>query len=315
MPVFKIKNSKLEQVKQSPFLLESELHKLTESNLEEIFGLEFVSSKFRVGKYEIDTLAFDVDSKCFVLIEYKKGKNFSVIDQGYSYLSSILDNKADCVLEYNEKKNGSLKRKDIDWSQLRVLFLAESFTKYQQDAINFKDLPIELWKTKRYENQTVSYSKVGVSDVKQSIRDVSKDKTMDKVSKEIKVYSIEDVIDPTWENTRLVFDELREKILNVSPQIKEKINQIYIGYKIGSNRLCSIFPFKSKIELVLHRVEATELMDPANRLEIYPEKAGRGKVCKYIIDLSDTKSANFQHNINLDYGMSLVIQVYNKYWP
>lgn len=313
MPVFKIKNSKLEQVKRFPFLLESELHKLTESNLEEIFGLEFVSSKFRVGKYEIDTLAFDVDSKCFVLIEYKKGKNFSVIDQGYSYLSSILSNKADCVLEYNEKKSGSLKRKDIDWSQSRVLFLAESFTKYQQDAINFKDLPIELWKTKRYENQTVSYSKVGVSDVKQSIKDVSKDKTMDKVSKEIKVYSADDLLKSKWENTRIVFDELKEKILSISPQIEEKITKYYIGYKIGSSRLCSVQPYESKIELYLHRVETDELIDFSGKLtKVDWKKLGWGKMCRYIIDISDKKPNSFQHDIR--YGVDLVSQVYDKYW-
>ena len=38
----------------------------------------------------------------FVIIEYKKGSSYSVVDQGYTYLSTMLNNKSDFVLEYNE---------------------------------------------------------------------------------------------------------------------------------------------------------------------------------------------------------------------
>jgi hypothetical protein len=58
----------------------------------------------------------------------------------------MLNNKADFILEYNENCKDTLKRDDIDWSQSKVIFVSPSFTTYQKEAINFKDLPIELWK-------------------------------------------------------------------------------------------------------------------------------------------------------------------------
>lgn len=115
------------------------MQSLTETNLQQIFGLDVVRSQFELHGLRIDTLAFDRDSKAFVIIEYKKDRNISVVDQGMAYLNLMLNNKADFILEYNEKRSGGLKRSDVDWTQSRVLFVAPEFTKYQQYAIGFKD--------------------------------------------------------------------------------------------------------------------------------------------------------------------------------
>lgn len=102
MALFIIENNEyLEQIKEKPFNLEKEIQELTEKNLKTIFGLEFVRSEFSLNNFRVDTLAFDKESSSFVIIEYKRDKNFSVIDQGYAYLSLMLNNKADFILEYN----------------------------------------------------------------------------------------------------------------------------------------------------------------------------------------------------------------------
>jgi hypothetical protein len=64
----------------------------------------------------IDTLAFDNESKAFVIIEYKKDRNFSVVDQGIGYLNLMLNDKADFILEYNQSSpsSHSLKREEVD---------------------------------------------------------------------------------------------------------------------------------------------------------------------------------------------------------
>ena len=116
MPLYNINNSKLEPIKKVEFKYERELQKLTEDNLEELFGLKFVASEFQLDNLRIDTLAFNEETKSFVIIEYKKGRSYSVIDQGYSYLGLLLNNKAEFVLKYNQKfnKNGRyIKNKKI----------------------------------------------------------------------------------------------------------------------------------------------------------------------------------------------------------
>jgi hypothetical protein len=147
MALFKIEKS-LEYIKEKPFRLEKEIQEMTESNLKAILGLDFVKSEFALNNFRIDTLAFDKESNAFVIIEYKRDKNFSVIDQGYAYLSLMLNNKADFILEFNENLDKTLKRNDVDWSQSRVLFISPAFTNYQREAINFKDLQLNFGKLK-----------------------------------------------------------------------------------------------------------------------------------------------------------------------
>jgi len=139
MFLFKNNKGRLTQIKEVKFKSEGELQKITETNLKGIFGLELVKSEFEIKtpqrNFFIDTLAFDPESKSFVIIEYKISKNFSVIDQGYAYLAAALNNKSDLILEYNEQKNKNLRKKDVDWSQMKVLFISPEFTPYQESAI------------------------------------------------------------------------------------------------------------------------------------------------------------------------------------
>lgn len=144
MPYFKIHDNKLKPIKEVQFKLEKDIQKLTEANIEEIFGYELISSEFTIDNFRLDTVAFNKETKSFIIIEYKNNKNYSVVDQGYAYLSKMFNNKADFVLEYNEKHKEPLRKSDIDWSQSKVLFISPFFTTYQKEAINNRGLPIEL---------------------------------------------------------------------------------------------------------------------------------------------------------------------------
>ena len=86
---------KLKIVKEKPYKLEREIQSLFENNLITLMGLQLVKSEFTIKSRRIDTLAYDAQSKAFVIIEYKRSKNISVVDQGFTYLSLMLENKAD----------------------------------------------------------------------------------------------------------------------------------------------------------------------------------------------------------------------------
>ena len=94
--LYRLNNKKLTAIKQenvSQKYLEKDIQKMTEDNLEEVFGLKFIETEFAVDNLRIDTLAFDNESNSFVIIEYKKIKSDSVADQGLAYLSLMLKNK------------------------------------------------------------------------------------------------------------------------------------------------------------------------------------------------------------------------------
>jgi len=160
MPIFGVSGKTLSPVKLISFPSEKAIQNITERNLDAIFGLKFVCSEFSVGNFRLDTIGFDEEAESFVIIEYKKDQNFSIIDQGYAYLSLMLNNKADFVLAYNENTKLSSRKEDFDWSQSKVIFVSPSFTPYQIEAVNFKDLPIELWEVHLYSNDTIAYNKI-----------------------------------------------------------------------------------------------------------------------------------------------------------
>jgi len=234
MPIYRI-DKKLEYIKEKPFHLEKEIQDLTENNLKTIFGLDKVKSEFALNSFRIDTLAFDVEANAFVIIEYKRNQNFSVIDQGYAYLALMLNNKADFILEFNETQSRTLKRNDVDWSQSRVLFVSPKFTNYQREAINFKDLPIELWEVKRFENNTVSYDQIQKSGAQESIKTISKsDDTIEKVAKEIKVYSISEHLERASEPIKELYEKFKISVLNFD-NIEIKPKKKYIAFVAGTN--------------------------------------------------------------------------------
>jgi hypothetical protein len=66
--IFSISGTKLSEVREQQFPLESEIQRLTEANLHDLFELDFVKSEFELHGLRIDTLAFDNESKAFAII-------------------------------------------------------------------------------------------------------------------------------------------------------------------------------------------------------------------------------------------------------
>lgn len=253
MALFTIKDKiQLEIIKKDDFKLEKDIQKLTENNLELIFSLDFVKTEFSLNGFRIDTLAFDKSTNSFVVIEYKRDKNFSVIDQGYAYLSLMLNNKADFILEYNESQQQTLRRDDIDWSQSKVIFISPSFTTYQREAINFKNLPIELWEIKRYANQTVDFKKIQSSTKSQeSIKTISKsDETIEKIEKEIKIYTEQEHLEIATQTIKELYEKLRNEILALD-NIELQPKKHYIAF-VGASNILDMNIQKNAIKIWLN---------------------------------------------------------------
>ena len=155
-------------------------------------GVELVKSEFIIKNKRIDSLAFDPHAIAFVIVEYKRDRNSSVVDQGFTYLNLMLQNKADFIVEYNENLKKNLKRDDVDWSQTRVAFVSPSFTENQREATNFKDLAIELWEVKRYEEDIIIINPLKKSSVVSIKPTIQNKLEYAEVAKELKTYTEED---------------------------------------------------------------------------------------------------------------------------
>ncbi len=295
MPLFKIAHKQLELIKENPFRLEKDIQEIVEANLDSLFGMRFVRSEFPLAGLRIDTLAYDKDAQAFVVIEYKKGSNYSVVDQGMSYLGLMLNNKAEFILEYNERCNASLKRDDVDWSQSKVIFISPSFTTFQLEAINFKDLPIELWEVKRYSNNTVRFDQHKPSSAVASIKTVSKrSEVVDAISREVKTYTEEahlKIADPTIAELYARFKEL---VLAISPELSVKPMKQYIAFRSKTN-ITDVVILKKSLKIFINL--------PKGKLED-PKKLARD-----VSELGHWGNGDYQIQISSDDELEYIISL------
>ena len=150
MRIFQLRDSHLVEISEKSFDLEKTIQTLTEKNLDSIFpSLEFIESEFQINDLRPDTIAFDSEKRSFVIIEYKNIRNHSLIDQGVSYYQLLHERKENFVLLYNKKMNKTADISDINWDEIRVIFISPEYTKYQKRASGFQGLPIDLYEIKK----------------------------------------------------------------------------------------------------------------------------------------------------------------------
>lgn len=298
MTLFLNKSGAIKEVKEKPFKLEKEIQKLFEANLNSIMGLEFVKSEFTIKNKRIDTLAFDTLSNAFIIIEYKRDKNISVVDQGFTYLSLMLENKADFIIEYNESLKKSLKREEVDWSQTRVAFVSPSFTENQIQATNFKDIAIELWEVKQYDNKTILINPIKKSQSAESVKPITKkNQALKSVTDEIKVYTEQDHLINASENTSELYEKFKNAILNLSNDIEIVPKKFYIAFKKDSN-ITDILIQKKTIIISIN-MRLGQLDDPK-------------KIAKDVSNIGHRCNGDYQIQVendkDIEYIMSLIKQ-------
>jgi len=305
MAMYNLKNGRIEVVKETAFKLEADIQSLVETNLSDMLGLDFVKSQFTVSgsvqPLRIDTLAFDPKIKAFVIIEYKQGRSFSVVDQGYAYLAVMLNNKADFILEYNDRGKTILKRNQVDWSQSRVIFISQSFTSYQKEAINLKDLPIALWEIKRYGNGAIHFEEIRKLSATESIKTISKaNSAVGVVNKEVVVYSEQDHFEGIPPSFIELYEELKEKVLELG-EVEIKVNKHYISFTSkGSNFVDVQLLNREGVRIVLNLAKG-KLNDP---YKLTRDLSGVGHLG------NGDYACSFKTSEKLDYIVTLVKQAY-----
>jgi len=301
MPIFIAANDTLSRVTEQPFIVERDLQRLVEKNINTIFGISFVSSEFELNDLRVDTVGFDNESNSFVIMEYKRDKNFSVIDQGYAYLALMLNNKADFILQYNEQTDKPLKKDQVDWSQSKVIFISPEFTPYQRKAIEFRDLPIELWEVTRYLHNIILFNQIKSPDKSESIAKISRSEVIERVSREVQAYTEDYHLNHTTDAIRSLYTELREKILLLGTNISIKPKAKYIAF-IRKTNFVDVVVRKSNLTLFLNIHKAT-LNDP-KKLARDVSSVGHWGNGDYEVIIKDST--------NLEYALTLIMQSYDK---
>jgi predicted transport protein len=273
MAIYRIENKKLKQVNPKPFLEpEKYLQNLVEENLKELFNLDFITTEFNLENFWLDTLAYDPEKNSFVIIEYKKTESWSLIDQGQTYLNLLLDHKADVLLSYNEHLKKRKQMSEISWGASRIIFISPSFTAYQKRALA-PNLPLELWHVKLYENNLLSLNKIEPLVFQRT--GTIKSTLSGSAAKEIKVYSLDQVINKASSTQKELLNAIREKILVLDQDITESPGKDVLIYKLKKS-FVFLWPTDNKDKLTVYFHRGKKLKDPNKLLK------GRGKTGAFI---------------------------------
>jgi predicted transport protein len=302
MALYASKNEKLIEIHEMPFKLEREIQGVFETNLAVVMGLQLVRSEFTIKNKRIDTLAYDEQSKAFIIIEYKRDKNVSVVDQGFTYLGLMLENKADFVLEHQAQLGSRLRMTDVDWSQTRVVFVSPSFTDNQIQATNFKDIAIELWEIRRYTNGTVAINPLKKSKSATSIKPIAQQNTeLKAIADQIRVYTEDDHRINTSEEIFELYEKFRDAILNLADDIEIKPQKHYVAFKKDGNIACLEMQ-KKKMKIYISA--KADSLDDARGIAKDVSNVGHYGTGDYEIQVTNDN--------DIEYIMSLIKQVVQR---
>jgi predicted transport protein len=307
MKLYKINDQDLSPISSNPFGLEREIQTLIENNVDTLFNREFVKTELKVQNFRFDSLCFDNDTNSFVIIEYKKGSSYSVIDQGYTYLSLMLNNKSDFILEYNDTLDKHIKRDEIDWSQSRVIFVSPKFSSYQKTSINFKNIPFELWEVMRYKDGILGLNKVNTEsdvEINSTMTDEKGSNIVSQVSKEIIRYDEDYHLYKSKNRPEFVIElykELKDRILNIADDVELKVGKQTIGFK--ANRVFTDLIIYNKGLGVMLNMKKGTLDDYLNLTEDLSDKGhwGNGDYRVWM-----------HTNEHIDYVIKLIKQSYKN---
>jgi len=253
LKLFKLQSNVLEDVEGIPFQKERDIQNLIEENMSTVFGFTMIKSEFSVGNYRIDTLCYDEERNSFVIVEYKKGASYSVIDQGFSYYQLMLNNKSDFILVLSQHLGKVLGVNDIDWGESRIVFVSPAFNSYQKDSVNFKNLPFELWEIKRYSNNTIvlNQHKSNSKEEIQSLNGAGQD-IISEVKKEVKSYTFEEHYQKTNEGVLETFTQLKE-VMEELGDVEYVPKKPYISLLYQSTAIAHFYFQKQRVRIDVMR--------------------------------------------------------------
>lgn len=261
-------------LKEVAFVNEKEMQQFCEKNMHTLLGLDFVATEFKVAQFRFDSVAYSSVNSSFVIIEYKNTSNFSVIDQGYSYIATLLNHKADFVLKYNQVFHVSKGLTDFDWSQVRVVFIAPVYTVYQLNSINFNDLPMELWKINRYEQGIISFQQMKPTSTSASISGYvgpsggkgGSGGASGGSTSEVVVYTEEEHLKNGSDVSRELYEEIKEYVMSLDSNLLIKPKKMSIGFLMDNQNWMDVKIQKNSILLWLN-VRFGLIDDPRNMIK------------------------------------------------
>ncbi|MEU2951044.1 DUF5655 domain-containing protein [Streptomyces xanthochromogenes] len=125
--------------------VEADVQRLVEAHMETTLGVTFLASEYVIDCVDggrIDSLGLD-ENGAPVIVEYKRGTDAGVINQGLYYMAWLTNHK-DTFRNLVRDRLGSTAASQILWSAPRLICVAGDFTRYDAHAVREHRHSIDL---------------------------------------------------------------------------------------------------------------------------------------------------------------------------
>jgi hypothetical protein len=157
--LFRYTQDNAEELRGRSVSVEREAHDLIEKHMEAFWGIRFVAREFSISDGRIDSLGLDKDNYP-VIIEYKRSKKESIISQAVYYSNLLSKHKAAFKLQVIDTFDKNI-AEAIKWDKIRILCIAEDFTKYDKQNTSFyNEKNIELIRYKYYSENILMLERI-----------------------------------------------------------------------------------------------------------------------------------------------------------
>ncbi len=288
MPRINLKTGKLIKPQQfkggNP---EKQLQEYIEKYLNQFLGCYFLRSFYQIPGGEIDTLAITEEGiPC--IIEYKHKKEETIINQIVFYYDWLKQRPTKFEFERIVKENEKTKNLDVDWSKIRLICIAERYSKWDISLIKHLDTDIECMAYTYHEDELdlhldpiINQHKKRTIENNRSLRETTLEDHRNKADKEGKE----------------LLDRLREKVLGLGGDITEGYTPKYIKYMVNTTFLGVNI---RKKWLVIHlRVNEKTFKDPKKLTKDISHNGW-----------SVSRKAKLNNKAEVDYAISLIKQAY-----
>ncbi|MFJ1779658.1 DUF5655 domain-containing protein [Streptomyces anulatus] len=116
--------------------VEVDVQGLVEAHMETLLGVRFLASEYGTGAVHggrIDSLGLDENGSP-VIVEYKRGTDAGVINQGLFHLSWLMDHRAEFE-HLVRRRLGVTAASQVLWSGPRLICIAGDFSRYDAHAV------------------------------------------------------------------------------------------------------------------------------------------------------------------------------------
>ncbi|MFF3849659.1 DUF5655 domain-containing protein [Streptomyces sp. NPDC002328] len=141
--------------------VEADVQRLVETHMETLLGVRFLASEYSTGPVHggrIDSLGLDENGSP-VIVEYKRGTDAGVINQGLFYLAWLMDHRAEFEHLVRDRL-GVTAASQVLWSGPRLICVAGDFTRYDVHAVREHRRSIDLVRYRLFGSDLLGFETV-----------------------------------------------------------------------------------------------------------------------------------------------------------